>query len=88
MARYMVTHHSTPQASQEEVIQAARQVVASLPPGTEWLSSWWVAESGKLICEWEAPDPGVIRASLEPAKAFFPIETIDEVQWIDPQWYR
>jgi hypothetical protein len=88
MARYIVTHHSVTQASQDQLIESAKQIATSLPPGTEWLNSWWVAETEKLICEWEAPDADAIQASLEPAKAFFPIETIHEVQWINPSWYK
>lgn len=87
MARFIVTHSMT-QGTQDQLFESARQVVASLAPGAQWLNSWWVMETEKLFCEWEAPDPDAVRASLEPARDFFPIETIHEVQWIDPQWYK
>lgn len=88
MARFFVIHGIPPQATQDKLINGARQVVASLAPGTEWLNSWSAGEAGKLFCEWEAPDANAIRASLEPVKDLFPIEAFYEVQWIDPQWYK
>jgi hypothetical protein len=88
MARFVVIHGTPPQADQDQLIDSARRVVASLAPGTEWLNSWISVEGGKLFCEWEAPDADAIRASLELAKNLFPIEALYEVQWIDPQWYK
>jgi hypothetical protein len=89
MARFIVIHGSSPEASQDELIGSAREIAASLAPGTEWLNSWWIAgEMQKLFCEWEAADADAIRTSLEPVKDLFPIEAIHEAQWIDPQWYK
>jgi hypothetical protein len=89
MARFIVFHGFPPKASQDKLIERAREVVASLAPGAEWLNSWWIpGELEKLICEWEAPNEDAIRTSLEPVKDLFPIEAIHEAQWIDPQWYK
>ena len=88
MARFIAIHSVPPQATQEEILSGAKKVIASLAPGTEWLNSWAVPGADKLFCEWEAPDVDAIRASLEPVKDLFPIETINEVEWIDPQWYK
>ena len=88
MARFIAIHSVPPQATQEEILSGAKKVIASLAPGTEWLNSWGVPEADKLFCEWEAPDADAIRASLEPVKDLFPIETIHEVEWIDPKWYK
>ena len=88
MARFIVIHGTPSQAPQDQIIQGARKVVASLAPGTEWRNSWISAQAEKLFCEWEAPDADTIRASLEPAKDLFPVETIYEVEWIDPKWYK
>ena len=87
MARFIVIHSIPAQATQDQIIEAARRVVASLAPGTEWLNSWLSRET-KLFCEWEAPDSDAIRASLEAAEGLFPIEALYEVEWIDPQWYK
>jgi hypothetical protein len=88
MARFIVIHDIPPQATQDQIIGGAKSVVASLTPGTEWLNSWMVPEARKLFCEWEAPDADVIRSSLEPVKHLFPIESLHEVEWVDPKWYR
>ena len=88
MARVIVTHTSVKEATQEQFFENARNVVASLAPGAEWLNSWWFPATGRLLCEWEAPDEDAVRASLGPAVDLFPIEAIDEVQWADPQWYK
>ena len=87
MARFIVIHKTPPQATQDEIVEAARKVVASQAPDTEWLNSWSAGEAEKLFCEWEAPDADAVRASLEPTKELFPIEAIHEVQWVNPEWY-
>ena len=88
MARFIVIHGTPPQTTQDKLIDSAKRVTASLSPGAEWLNSWWIPETQKLFCEWEAPDADTIRASLEQAKDLLPIESIHEVLWIDPQWYK
>jgi len=88
MARFIVVHSSPLEANQDQLFHAARQVTASLAPGTEWRNSWISAKERTLFCEWEAPDGDAIRASLEPVKNLFPIEMIYEVEWLDPRWYE
>jgi hypothetical protein len=88
MARFIVIHSTPPEATQEELIQGARKVVASLVPGAQWLNSWAVPATDQFLCEWEAPDVDAIRASLEPVEGLFPIETVYEVEWVDPKWYE
>ena len=88
MARFIAIHSTPPEATQEQLIGGARKVVASLAPGAEWLNSWAVPETDQFICEWEAPDVDAIRASLEPVKDLFPIETVYEVEWVNPEWYK
>jgi len=88
MSRFIVIHGVPSEASQQELIAGARSVAASLPTGTDWLNSWAAGASGKMFCEWEAPDAEAIRAALEPVKHLFPVEALHEVEWIDPQWYK
>lgn len=88
MARFIVVHSSPPEGKQDQLIDGARQVAALLTPGTEWRNSWISAKGGLLFCEWEAPDSDTIRALVEPVKNLFPIETIYEVEWLDPTWYE
>lgn len=89
MSRFIVIHTTPPEVTQEQAVAGAKQIAASLPAGIEWLNSWWIAgEVQRLFCEWEAPDPEAIRAAVEPIKHIFPIESLYEAQWIDPQWYK
>ena len=88
MARFIVIHNTPLQTTQDKLIDSAKKVATSLAPGTEWLNSWWIPETQKFFCEWEAPDADAIRASLESSKDLFPIESLYEVQWVDPHWYR
>lgn len=88
MARFIVIHNSPPKATQDQLIDGAKQVAAAQAPGAEWLNSWWVPDMDKLICEWEAPEAAAIRASLEPVKDLFPIEALYTAEWIDPAWYK
>lgn len=87
MARFIIIHRVPTQATQDQTIDAARQVVASLAPGVEWLNSW-LSREAKLFCEWEAPDADAIRAALETVADLLPIEACYEVVRIDPQWYK
>jgi hypothetical protein len=87
MARFIVIHRIPAQATQDQTIDGARKVAASLAPGVEWLNSWLSREAG-LFCEWEAPDADAIRAALETVADLFPIEECYEVERIDPQWYK
>ena len=73
------------EVTQDQVVDSARMVRGSLRPGTRWLNSWVSAAEGKLISEWDAPNPDAIRAAREPSKDLFPIEAIYEVERIDPQ---
>jgi hypothetical protein len=88
MARFIAIHSAPPEGTQEELIEGAKKVVASLAPGAQWLNSWAVPETDQLFCEWEAPDIDLIWASLEPIKDLLPVEAIYAVEWIDPQWYK
>jgi hypothetical protein len=87
MARFIVIHRVPDQATQDQIIDAARQVIASLAPGVEWLNSW-LSREAKLFCEWEAPDADAIRTAIEAVKDICPIEECSEVERIDPQWYK
>jgi hypothetical protein len=88
MARFIAIHSTPPEITQEELFEGGKKVMASLAPGTQWLNSWAVPATVQLFCEWEAPDVDAIRASLEPVEDLFPIETVYEVEWVDPQWYK
>jgi hypothetical protein len=88
MDRFIVVPSSPLEGKKHQLFDGARQVAASLAPGTEWRNSWISAKEGTLFCEWEAPDADTIRTLLEPVKYLFPIETIHEVEWLDPTWYQ
>jgi len=89
MTRFMVIHQTPADATQDELMAAAKKLNASLTGDAEWLNSWWLAgRDGKLFCEWEAPDEEAISASIEPVKEWFPIESIHLVTWINPTWYK
>lgn len=87
MPRFIVTHDMT-NCTREQLLDCTKSLSGSLTPGTEWVQSWWVVESNKLLCEWVGENADAIRAALEPAGDLIPIESIFEVQWIDPTWFR
>lgn len=89
MTRFMVIHSPPPNVTQDQAVDAARQLVASLGQETEWLNSWWIAgEVQRLFCEWEAPDAEALRDALGPIQDLLPVEALHEVQRIDPRWYK
>jgi hypothetical protein len=88
MARYLVVHTMPAGATQDQVIGAAKELAASLPPGVEWLNSWAAGEADTLFCEWEAENEETLSAALGPIEELFPVETMHLVTWIDPAWYR
>ena len=60
MSRFIVIHGVPREATQQELIAGAKTVAASLPAGTDWLNSWAAGPSGKMFCEWEAPNKDTI----------------------------
>jgi hypothetical protein len=87
MPRFIVTHDMT-HCTQEQLLECTKSLADSLTAGTEWVQSWWVVENNKLLCEWLGENADAIRAALEPAGGLIPIESICEVQWIDPTWLK
>ena len=86
MARFILIHKVLVE-TQDQAVGGLRQLAASLPPGLQWLNSWWVADTSQMICEWEAPDLDSVRSALVPFQEFAPIEEAHEVERIDPHWY-
>ena len=86
MGRYILTHRVLVE-TQDVAVEGLRQLAASLPPGVEWLNSWWVGETGQMLCEWEAPDLDSVLSALAPFNEQAPVETAYEVERIDPHWY-
>ncbi|HUX77583.1 MAG TPA: hypothetical protein VMY40_13205 [Anaerolineae bacterium] len=52
MARFIVIHRIPAQATQDQTIDGARKVVASLAPGVEWLNSWLSYEVERIDPQW------------------------------------
>jgi len=89
MARFIVIHNmAAEEISQDQLVDLAKQVVARLKPGVEWVSSWYTSGANKLFCDWEAPDEETIRAALGEALKVYPIEVIHSVIYVNPAWYR
>jgi hypothetical protein len=88
MARYLVFHTGAEVISQEEIVEAARQVQRSLPEGFQWLNSWFVPSEYRMICEWEAADKESLRSFLGQAVPLLPVEVIQEVEPVRPEWYK
>jgi hypothetical protein len=87
MARFIVVHKLPAVATQDEVIAAGKAIVAASPNGSKWLRSWVVPDANQLLCEWEAPEQEVIRASLRRVE-LLPIKSIQTVADIDPAWFE
>jgi hypothetical protein len=87
MPRYIVVHRTPSELGQEQLVADIKKLVAHLPPGVHWLNSWFSPKEGGLFCEWDAPDADAVQASLAPFESLVPIETIYEVEWIDPAWF-
>jgi hypothetical protein len=90
MTRYIIVHGTALHATQDQVVDGAKAVIASLPPGTAWLNTWSAVPDGKVFCEWEAADPDTIRSLLEASEVgdLLPIEAIYETEWVDPKWFE
>lgn len=87
MPRFIVTHDMA-NCTQEQLLECTRTLAGSLTEDTYWIQSWWVLEKNKLLCEWVGENADGVRAMLEPSKDLIPIESICEVQWIDPTWFK
>ena len=87
MARFIVVHRLPAVATQDEVIAAGKAIVTASSNGSKWLRSWVVPDENRLLCEWEAPEEGAMRASLRGVE-LLPIEAIQRVAAIDPVWFK
>lgn len=87
MARFITVHKLPAVATQDEVIEAGRAIIAASPNGSKWLKSWVVSEDDHFFCEWEAPEEGAIQAALKRAE-LFPVESIHSVVAVDPNWFK
>jgi hypothetical protein len=88
MARFLVFHTGKEVISQEEIVDAARQLQKSLPEGLQWLNSWFVPSEYRMICEWEAADKQSLQSFLTQSMPLLPVEVIHEVEQIRPDWYK
>ena len=88
MARVLIIHNIPEHATQDQLFAGAKQLVASLKPGVEWLDSYAAADMQRMFCFWEGPSAEEIHAALGPVIDLFPVESMHEVEWIDPQWYK
>ena len=86
MARYLLTHDVLLEA-QDQAVEGLRRLAASLPPDLIWVNSWWIPDSGQMVCEWEAPDLESVRSALAPFQDTAPVVEAHEVERIDPHWY-
>lgn len=87
MARFIIVHDLPAVATQDEVIAAGKALTTASSNGAKWLRSWVVLDQNQLLCEWEAPEEGAIRASLGEV-GLLPIRSIQTVATIDPAWFK
>ena len=88
MARFLIIHNIPEHATQDQLFSGAKQLVDSLGPGVEWLDSYAASDMQRLFCFWEAPSAEAIQTALGPVNDLFPVESMHEVEWIDPKWYK
>ncbi len=92
MPRYMVTHKARRvYETQDEWLRDWAGLRQRTKGGGEedcrWLASWYSAPSEVMFCEWEAPNAEAIRKCCTPQELeMAPIEKMDEVADISPEW--
>jgi hypothetical protein len=87
MARFIVVHELPAVTTQDEVVAAGKALITASSNGSKWLRCWVVPDANQLLCEWEAPEQEVIRASLRGVE-LLPIKSIQTVAAIDPAWFE
>jgi hypothetical protein len=90
MPTYLVTHdvrqmYGTQEAWVRDWEGLKRRSMAVR--GVHWLNSWYSAQSNRLYCMWEAPDPDAIRSCFVPEELKkAPITGLEEVAHVNPEW--
>lgn len=88
MPRYIV-ERTLPPLSQEELQGVGKKVVevADALPGVTWIKSSISESEGKSYCEFEAPNPDVLRQHAQ--QAGLPVDKITAVELeVDPSMFR
>ncbi len=92
MPRYIVTHKVKRLFESQEDWLRDWSAMRQRTKGTgeedaRWLASWYSAPSKVMYCEWEAPNAEAIRKCFTSKELdMAPIERIDEVAYINPEW--
>jgi hypothetical protein len=90
MARFIVVHKLADSAAGRDFqeMRAMRKQLFKLAetPDVQWLRGWWVYDSAKQICEYEAKDMESIRRALQESgmEQIMPALSIDEVMLSGP----
>jgi Nickel responsive protein SCO4226-like len=88
MARYIV-ERTIPKLSQAELQSIGKNAakVADQLPGVVWIKSSISESEGKSYCEFDAPNPDVLREHAQ--KAGLPVDRITAIEReIDPSMFR
>ncbi len=86
MARYIVERNVPPEFDLEAARRRARQVHGEMP-NIKWIRSWLSEASGKIYCEYDAPNPEAIREHAR--RAELPADTITLVEMeVNPTMFR
>ncbi|TFH32817.1 MAG: hypothetical protein E4G99_12295 [Anaerolineales bacterium] len=88
MAHYLIVHNveSYP-SSQDEWIDTMRRLRLRACGEVTWLHSFFEPGTGKLYCQWQAPDlDSVIACLTEETLALAPIASTSEVVLVDAAW--
>jgi len=88
MPRYIV-ERTLPPLSQDELQSVGKKVVevADALPGVTWIKSSISESEGKSYCEFEAPNPDVLRQHAQ--QAGLPVDKITAVELeVDPSMFR
>lgn len=88
MPRYII-ERSLPKLSSEELQEIGKKVVkvAEEMPGVTWIKSSISESEGKVYCEFEAPNPEVLREHSK--QVGLPVDKISLVEiQVDPSMFR
>lgn len=88
MPRYII-ERSVPGITREELDAAARRAIAVAAdmPGVQWIRSYISEAEGKIYCEYDAPDPEIIREHAK--RSGLPADKISLVTLeVEPSMFR
>lgn len=87
MPRFLIAR-TVGQLTDAQIADAAQRAISALSefPKVKWIRTYYLAEEGKMYCEYEAPDIEMIYAHAR--RAEIPVDSVRMASELQPAMFR